>query len=891
MRTYISFCFLVNFFFLSFSQNVSLKGSIKDSIAGQPLAYANVIAESYDDLPLKFAIANENGFYDLSLEKAKRYRLTISFLGYKPIIEDVLIEKASRRDFLMITSNEMLDEVLIENTPPIIIKEDTLVYRTDVFKTGEERKLRDILKKLPGVQIDKEGNVTAMGKRVSKVLVEGEKFFTGSSKLAVNNIPSDAVDKIEFLDNYNEVNLLQGLEQSEELAMNVKLKEDKKKFAFGNIESGLGVNDDYLLGSNLFYYSPKTKINSILELNNVGLSSFTLNDYIKFNGGINKLFNDRDAYLSLYSDDFARFLADKDFFAIRNRFGALSINQKINSKIKLNGYVIGTSNTKEHSSSLLNNYISGAQNIFESRDVSGVTKNDFVMTKLSTDIKPDDDTDIIVETYLNISDSGSSQEILTASEANLNQIFNGMDNESLMFNQNFDFYKRLNKDNTVSATINFEVKRLRPEYNWKSNGIFLEQSIPMPGQDSYRVLKNKEIGSNKLNIGTKYYLELNRFNHIYAAIGSSIVDNKFNTDEIQVLDNNTFIGFSDDDFGNEVSHRLNDVFLGIEYKFKINEVTFKPGIYLHNYSWKTIQEANDYKKNKTLALPELQISFKSKLKNKVSFRYSLQTRFPDVTQLAEKLTVINFNSLYQGNPNIENEKIHNFTLNFNRFSILRNIFYNFAFIYRFKDGSIKNVSSVEGIDFITRPDLLFLDDKSLDINGDFRKQISNIMLKFKADYRNAISDNVINNLTSKNRVSSYSFGLGFETKFQKFPNVEINYDRRVSRYETLNEISEFSQDGFYASLEYDFLNNFILKFDYQNEVYRNADININNNFETGNFSLFYQKQDSPWNFELSSTNIFNNKFSRRNSSSEFIIKDERISILDRIVLFKIGYDF
>ena len=121
-----------------------------------------------------------------------------------------------------------LEEVLIEQKMAVVVKEDTIVYRTDQFKTGDERKLKDILEKLPGVEVDREGNVKVKGKPVTKLLVDGKTFFTGDEKLGVNNIPSDAVDEIEAIDDYQEVSFLKGLKESDKMALNIKLKEGKK---------------------------------------------------------------------------------------------------------------------------------------------------------------------------------------------------------------------------------------------------------------------------------------------------------------------------------------------------------------------------------------------------------------------------------------------------------------------------------------------------------------------------------------------------------------------------------------------------------------------------------------------------------------------------------------
>ena len=91
---------------------------------------------------------------------------------------------------------------------PVTVKGDTTTFKTEKFITGEERKLKNVLKKLPGVEVDKKGNVTVQGKKVTKMLVDNKKFFGGNSKLAVENIPANAVGDIEVIDNYNEVAFL-----------------------------------------------------------------------------------------------------------------------------------------------------------------------------------------------------------------------------------------------------------------------------------------------------------------------------------------------------------------------------------------------------------------------------------------------------------------------------------------------------------------------------------------------------------------------------------------------------------------------------------------------------------------------------------------------------------
>ena len=263
------------------AQNVVLSGVVSDS-TNTPLVNANILAfPKNTDESTQFAITNDKGEYVLRLEKEVAYSIEVSYLGYQKLVFEHTATQDETKNLMMLPRNNELDEVVLEYKIPIEVKEDTITYQTDAFVTGEERKLREVLKKLPGIEVDREGNVTAQGKKVTKVLVEDKTFFTGNSKLAVNNIPADAVDQVQVLDNYNKIGFLKGLQDSDELALNIKLKEDKKKFAFGDMEAGGGVKDRYLVHPNLFYYSPKTNINFIGDLNNIGIKSFTFSDYLE----------------------------------------------------------------------------------------------------------------------------------------------------------------------------------------------------------------------------------------------------------------------------------------------------------------------------------------------------------------------------------------------------------------------------------------------------------------------------------------------------------------------------------------------------------------------------------------------------------------------------------
>ena len=326
-------------------QELMFKGTITDSIAN-PLPYTNVILTSiHPNGATHFGISDASGKFKITILKDSTYTVEVTHLGFQKTIDTVIAQKEITRNYSLVESTTALDAVIIEQKIPMLVKEDTIVYRVDNFVNGKEHKLREVLKKLPGVEVDKLGNVTVNGKKVTKLLVEGNTFFTGDTKLGVNNIPADAVAEIEVLDNYSAISFLKGLSDSDQMALNVKLKEGKKKFVFGDIHAGLGYKDRYLLNPALFYYSKKLTANVIADVNSIGTKSFSMSDYIQFEGGYAEIM-DRPQELNNLSGDIMSFLNNEDVTSQKNNFGAASLSAAIGKHTRLEVFSINN-NTQE----------------------------------------------------------------------------------------------------------------------------------------------------------------------------------------------------------------------------------------------------------------------------------------------------------------------------------------------------------------------------------------------------------------------------------------------------------------------------------------------------------------------------------------------------------------
>ena len=232
----ITLLFLLFITTISFAQNIRFEGVISE--AGKtPLEMANIMAVNTATKGMDaYAITNDKGKFLLNLKPNTTYSIKLTYIGMQNkeitvVTKDVNIVQ----NITMEAGGIELNDVEIVREMPVSIKGDTIVYNADSFKSGTEKKLEDVLKKLPGVEVNSDGEVQVEGKKVSKLMVEGKDFFDGDTKLGVKNIPADAIDKIQVLRNYNEIGQLKGLENNEEsVAMNIKLSHQSVEYSSAN---------------------------------------------------------------------------------------------------------------------------------------------------------------------------------------------------------------------------------------------------------------------------------------------------------------------------------------------------------------------------------------------------------------------------------------------------------------------------------------------------------------------------------------------------------------------------------------------------------------------------------------------------------------------------------
>lgn len=883
------YLFLLFFTIVSFSQTHTITGIVSDDL-NKPLESANVIAKPLQEkASLKFAIADNKGRYRLDLDKEVKYEITVSYIGF---VEEVFILEAdaviATHDFKLKPTGEQLKEIVIKHEfKPIVIKKDTMTFDVKSFANGNERKMKEILEKLPGVEVDKNGGVTVQGKKVTKMLVEGKSFFGGGSKLAVENIPADALDKIEVIDNFNEVGFLKQVSDSDDLAMNVKLKANKKKFIFGDIEAGAEVgnadNGFYLAHTALFYYSTKSNVSFIGDMNNIGKRTFTFDDLMRFGGGISTFLSSRKSLTNLYL--FAN--DNTDVVQNKSQFGAFNFSHDTSSKLSISGFSIFSKVLNASQTESKNEYLQNSSIAFENKIQNGDNRSLLGIGNVKLDYSPSAKE----KWYYNGQYQSSTNDISNTinSITNLNssvfETINKADNTAIK--QYIEWHKSFNLNHTTTFVINQSYDYNTPQTQWFTDQPFLTGLIPLQGDDSYTIEQIKKVKNNSVDALFKHYWVLDNFNHLYTNVGNNYGTSRFETSEKQLLTNGTVNDFASAGFGNFVKYQLNDAYIGLEYKFRIGKWTNKPGLYLHWYHLITDQKSAERTLSQTLFQPQWDSDYEFNKSETLNFTYKLENSFPQVNQLADQFTLQNYNLVYKGNALLQNERFHTANLRYSKMNLYRGITWNGMASFTKKVKTIRNEIQLDGINQFNTPILSDNPETNYNVNGSFSKKIYRFSLRFNTNLSWFNYFQTINNIENLNNRNNQRVGVLLKTAHKKWPGFSIGFTKGFSQFSGLTK-SNFKTDALTADADFTFLKFWTYKFSYEN--LKNTNNNNQSNFyDIANTSLRYQKKNSPFGFELLVNNIFDNKVKNDYSFSDYLISERTTFVLPRVFLFSVSY--
>jgi len=275
----------------AFAQKTVLQGVFSDN-TGATLPAVSVVLMTQDSVMHAFATANAEGRFSLKAKTAGTYLLQATYLGYTTHWQTVTVEPGRTEIDLgrirLEPSSEVLPAVEISaERDPMRISRDTVEYNAAAFKVQPGDAVEELLKKMPGIEVQRDGTVKAHGEDVKNVLVDGKEFFGKDTRVATQNLPAEAVDKVQVYDKKSDMAEFTGIEDGQdERTINLKLKEGHKDGYFGKADAGAGTEGRYEGKFNLNRFTPGDRLSVIGMANNTNQQGFSMDDYMQFMGGI-----------------------------------------------------------------------------------------------------------------------------------------------------------------------------------------------------------------------------------------------------------------------------------------------------------------------------------------------------------------------------------------------------------------------------------------------------------------------------------------------------------------------------------------------------------------------------------------------------------------------------
>ncbi|HEX7845350.1 MAG TPA: outer membrane beta-barrel family protein [Chitinophagaceae bacterium] len=692
----------------SYSQS-SLKGTVTDSVEKKTPANAVVsVMRSADSVLVKFARTDKDGHFQFNSLKTGKYIIMIThpYMGDYFDAIDLNAPIVDLGKVYVTPKSKLLAEVIIKSGAPIRIKGDTTVYTADSFKVRPGANVEELLRRLPGIQVDKNGQITAMGERVKKVLVDGEEFFGSDPGIATKNLRADVVKEVEVFDKKSDQAEFTGIDDGvKDKTINLKLKDDKKKGYFGKIEAGGGLPDKYNNSAMLNAFKGKRKLAAYGIMSNTGQTNLDWQDAQNYGGGSENMesgvSDDGGMWISMSS-------GDEDYWGGRNGIptnwnGGLHFNNKYNNnKQSVNaGYKFSKVNapgiTSTFSKIFLND-TSWSTNSITDR-FSSTVKHAF---NLTAEFTLDSMNSLKWTSRFNNNNSRTTNDYLAEALdiddklINKNNRISNNESDNNNFTSTLLWRKKFKKlSRTLSVNTDFSWNNSKNDgllfsrIDYYDKGVYLRyDSID---QQNIRNSEGKSFTTKAAYtepLMKDTYLELSYAFNYYNNDNERITNVKDGTgkytEEIDSLTN--FFTF------NRLVHTP-----GLNFRVNKKKYNFSFGssVGFSHFIQKNITEELESEYNFTNYFPRASFTYKFKPSQNLRFNYNGSTTAPTLEQLQPTTVNTDPLNIYIGNPDLKQAFRHSFNAGYNSYNVLKekNIWTNLS--VNFTDNAFTQFSSID----------------------------------------------------------------------------------------------------------------------------------------------------------------------------------------------------
>jgi len=692
------------------AQTARVSGSLTDD---QKKGVSNAVVmllTPKDSVLYQFTRTGADGKYMFNEVKEADYIMITTHPSYADVVDNINIKGNTEIPPLTVVSkSKLLQEVIVKSGNAMRIKGDTTIYTADSFQVSANANVEELLKKMPGFQVDKNGQIKSMGQVVEKVLVDGEEFFGDDPGMAVKNLRADAVKEVQVFDKKSDQAEFTGIDDGNtKKTINLKLKEDKKKGFFGKIDlsGGLQKHIDHRYNNNILFssFKGKRKLTGFFLNGNTGQDGLSWQDSEKFGGGDNENFSmsmDDNGDVS-YSwnggnNDEEPYVNTDNGFIKNTNIGVQYSNkwndkQTLNFSPKYNSQVYNNNMNRFSQSSYLDS-------IFKETSTTNtnVNRNNF-KSSLIYDAKLDSNNSLRVVAKVNIyhTETSERRNSFTTNEddvlKNRADRFLTTNTDKQSFSASVLFKHRFKKPRRT-LSINADWNLLANDGNnyVKSLNEVYKDALPISSQ-AIDQFKDNERSTQKIGTRLVYTEPLSKKYSMELAYELSYTSGKNNQRTYSYSPVSKEYDVEVDSLTNDFKQRItvNRPSLRINYADKKLKYNFGLGVGLTHFDLLDISINKDYIRNFTNFFPSATLNYTYKTQRNLRFNYNGYTTQPNINQLQPLKNNNDYFNQYIGNPNLKPSFTNSFNLSHNTYDFLTDRFTYQSINFRTVSNSITN---------------------------------------------------------------------------------------------------------------------------------------------------------------------------------------------------------
>lgn len=865
---------------------IKISGIVNDDKSGH-LNSASVILKDTTGRVISYTYSNDFGKFSLSTNKKGKFILTANSMAFEINSIDVFIDDKDIQDVIFNLRPKIneLKEIIVTSSRPITIDGDKVIYDVKSFLQGNEQTVEDLLKKIPGLNIDANGTIKVGNQEVEKVMIDGDDMFEKGYKILTKNMPVNPIDKVELLQKYSNNKHLKGIENSDKVALNLTLKEDTKRVWFGNILTSYGLFSEnrYEAKINLMNFGKKNKYYFLTNLNNIGFDATGDIDNLIRPQSVNEpgSIGDNQTVKNLLNRG-----ADLPNLKKRrvnlNNAEMLSLNSIFTLSDKLKLRTLGFLNTDE---------IDFYRNSFQEFSVAPTTftnTEDFVGRKIQLTGfgKIDLTYDISINKTL-----GYSGKFNKTNEKNQSDLLFNTDllNERLNANnQLFDqkiVYTNKFKDNKVFLLSGRYINEKTPQ-NYSVNQFIFNDLFTENANNT------KQFSENKMQfVGVEGHLLDKKKNGdlLEIKLGNQLRIDDLNT-QFEILNNENIVSIPLN-YQNKLTYTTNDLYLSAKYRFQFNKVTLLTQTDFHhlfNQLEKSVLKSNQ---NPSFIIPTISLDWKINTKNKIQTSYSHNTTNASILDIYSGFVQTGFRTFSKGLDEFNQLNSSSAILNYTYGNWRDRFFANTLVIYS-KNNDFFSSNSIIAQNYSQSENIIIKDREFLSISSTidlyFKFIKSNLKINLGATRTNF--KNIVNN-SNLREIKNLSSDLGFEMRsgFSGFFNYHVGSKWNNNQIKTIIN-NNFTNNMSFIDLSFIFNDKFNIQVQSERYFFGNLDKD-NNKYYFLDLETRYVVKENKLIFSLSGNNLLNTEKFRSYSISDITISQTEYRLLPKYVLLKMEFRF